>query len=69
MIYRRCDMKRDSCALFGVKSGILIIGLGVLMILFALVPLFMPGLLPLPLPIELIFIGFGIFLMWLGFTR
>jgi hypothetical protein len=62
-------MKTDSCALFGVQSGIPLIGLGVLMILFALVPLVMPGLLPLPFPIELVFIGFGIFLIWLGFTH
>jgi hypothetical protein len=62
-------MKTDSCALFGVQSGVPIIGLGFLMILFVLVPLIIPGLLPLPLPIEMIFIGFGIFLIWLGFTR
>jgi hypothetical protein len=62
-------MKTDSCVLFGVQSGIPPIGLGVLMILFAFVPLVMPGLLPLPFPIELVFIGFGIFLIWLGFTH
>jgi hypothetical protein len=62
-------MKTNSCPLFGVESGFPVIGLGVLMILFALVPLIMPGLLPLPLPIDLIFIGFGIFLVWVGFTH
>lgn len=62
-------MKKDACPLFGVRSGAPVIGLGLLIILFAIVPLVMPGMVPLPVPIGIIFVGFGLFLIWLGVTR
>lgn len=62
-------MQKDSCPIFGVQSSIPVIGLGILLILFALIPLVMPGMAPVPFPVGLIIIGFGLFLVWLGFTH
>ncbi len=60
-----CD---NPCPLFGVGSGGPVIGLGILMILFALVPLLIiPG--SFPLPLGIVFVGFGLFLVWIGFAR
>jgi hypothetical protein len=56
------------CPVFGVKSGWPIIGLGSLMILFGLIPLWI-GQIPLPVPVVVIFIGFGVFLFWVGLTN
>ena len=57
-----------SCPVFGVRSGAPIIGLGILIILLGIVP-FSIGQIPLPVPILLIFIGFGLFLIWAGLTK
>ena len=57
-----------TCPVFGVRSGGPIIGLGILMILFGLIPLGI-GDVPLPVPISLVFIGFGVFLIWAGLTK
>ena len=56
-----------SCPVFGVKSGIPIIGLGILMILFGIIPLLLQ--IPLSIPVMLVFIGFGLFLIWAGMSR
>jgi hypothetical protein len=57
------------CSVFGVRSGGPIIGLGILILLFGLIPLlFLKNILP-PVPIVILFIGFGIFLMWAGITQ
>jgi hypothetical protein len=58
----------DRCPVFGVKSGGPIIGLGVLLILFGIIPLII-GSIPLPVPVALVFAGFGIFLIWAGLTH
>ncbi len=57
-----------SCPVFGVESGWPMIGLGILIILLGIVP-FSIGQIPLPVPILLIFIGFGLFLIWAGLTK
>jgi len=56
------------CPVFGVKSGGPVIGLGILVILFGLIP-FLAIKIPLPLPVALIFIAFGLFLIWAGITQ
>ena len=56
------------CPVFGVRSGKPVVGLGILLILFGLIPLVM-GAVPLPVPLTLAFIGFGVFLIWAGLTK
>jgi hypothetical protein len=58
----------EGCPLFGVESGAPVIGLGILMILFGAIPPAI-GSMPFSLPVALVFIGFGIFLIWTGLTR
>ncbi len=62
------DLHASSCPLFGVESGAPIIGLGILIILFGLIPVVFLQI-PVPIPILLIFITFGVFLIWAGLTR
>lgn len=62
-------MQKESCGIFGVESGIPIIGLGIIIILFGVLPLVIHGFPPLPIPITVIFIGFGLFLIWLGLAK
>ena len=57
------------CPVFGVESGIPLIGLGVLMMVFGIVPHLLSSPSPFPLPITGVFIGFGIFLIWAGVSR
>jgi len=62
---QQCDR---GCPVFGVKSGGPIIGLGILLILFPIIPyLILPGSLP-PM-IAILFAGFGIFLIWAGIAK
>lgn len=58
-----------SCPVFGVESGGPIIGLGLLIILFGVFPLIPGSYRILPLPLALLFIGFGIFLVVLGIRK
>lgn len=58
-----------TCPLFGVESGGPVIGLGLLIILFGMVPLVSGSSDSFPLPFSLVFIGFGIFLIWLGLKK
>lgn len=56
------------CCIFGVESGIPVIGLGILIILFGFIPfLFLSdsGM----IPVLLLFTGFGIFLIWIGINK
>ena len=62
------DPDTSGCPVFGVKSGGPLIGLGILLILFGLIPIGILNM-PLPLPIALLFIGFGAFLIWAGLTQ
>ncbi|HOT04134.1 MAG TPA: hypothetical protein PK069_08140 [Methanolinea sp.] len=57
------------CPVFGVESGGPIIGLGLLIILFGVFPLISGSYRTLPLPISLLFIGFGIYLIVLGIRK
>jgi len=56
----------SSCPVFGVESGGPVIGLGLLLILFGIFPLLPGAYRILPLPLTLLFIGFGTFLVILG---
>jgi len=62
------EFDSSGCPVFGVRSGGPVIGLGILMILFGLVPMGIDNI-SFPLPIALIFIGFGLFLIWAGLTK
>ncbi|MDD1677996.1 MAG: hypothetical protein LUO93_02270 [Methanomicrobiales archaeon] len=59
---------RAPCGIFPVKSGVPVIGLGLLLILVAAMSLFL-GFGAGTLPALVLFGGFGIFLIWLGFTK
>jgi len=56
------------CPVFGVRSGYPVIGLGILLLLFAIFPLFfLPG--TMPVAIAVLFGGFGAFLILAGLTQ
>jgi hypothetical protein len=60
----------SSCpAGFGVKSGVSVIGLGFLLVLFASVPYLIGAGAMQPLPVTLILAAAGIFLVWAGIFR
>jgi hypothetical protein len=61
--------EKKSCPVFGVESGGPIIGLGLLIIFFGIVSLMSGPVQAFPLPLSLIFFGFGVFLVWLGFKK
>jgi len=64
----RSEPQDDRCPVFGVESGGPVIGLGILIMLFGIVPsVVIPGV--FPLPIAVLFTFFGIFLIWVGLTR
>jgi len=55
------------CPVFGVKNGGPISGLGILLILFGIVPYI---LIPETMPAVIaFFVGFGIFLVWIGIAK
>lgn len=56
------------CAVFGVEHGGPVIGLGILLILFGLISFGISRNL-FPVPVALLFVGFGIFLIWAGLTK
>lgn len=57
------------CPVFGVKSGAPPVGLGVLLILFAVVPM-VAGIQPaLPIPVTAILVLAGIVFIWMGIAR
>ena len=58
---------KEHCPVFGVQSGVPVIGLGILIILFGIIPLLLQ--IPLTIPVSMVFIGFGLFLVWAGMTR
>ncbi len=62
-------VKTDACGVFGVKSGVPVILMAVLFLAAAALPFIVKGFPPLPLPIAILFAGFGILLLWLGFTK
>jgi len=56
------------CPVFGVRSGVIPIGIGILVILFALAP-YLIGIQALPLPVIIVFLGAGILFIWMGLVR
>lgn len=62
-------MNSEHCALFPVKSGVPVIALGMLLLVFPVVSHLVEGYAPLPLPISMIFIATGIFMIWLGLRK
>lgn len=56
------------CPLFGVKSGVPPIGIGILLILFAVIPVAI-GIPGVPFPVIIVFVAAGIFFIWIGLTR
>jgi hypothetical protein len=62
-------MDTDSCGVFGVDHGGPVIGLGILLILFGLVPFLLSGPSAFPVVMSVVFAVFGGFLIWLGMTR
>ena len=55
--------------MYAIKSGVPIIGLGILLILAGSIGFIVPGIPVPPFPVPLILVGFGLFLIWLGFTK
>ncbi|MDD1719531.1 MAG: hypothetical protein LUQ25_05690 [Methanoregulaceae archaeon] len=63
------EQKGRSCPVgYGVESGVPIIGLGLLLILFALVP-YLIGTGAMPIPIAVIIAAGGLFMIWAGLYR
>lgn len=61
--------KEPCCPVFGVESGVPMVGLGILLILFSIIPfLILPGGI-MPVPVTAVLVGFGIFLIWAGLTK
>jgi hypothetical protein len=54
--------------IYAIKSGVPVIGMGVLLILTGLLGLVLPRQFPIGTVGILIFTGFGIFLVWIGVT-
>jgi hypothetical protein len=55
--------------MYAIKSGIPIIGLGILIILAGFIGLVIPGIPVPPFPANAIFGVFGLFLIWAGLTK
>jgi len=62
------ESDNPNCPVFGVSSGGPIIGLGILMILFGIIP-YLAARIPVPVSVVPVFIGFGAFLIWAGITK
>jgi hypothetical protein len=55
--------------LYAIRSGVPVIGMGLLLILMGLIAFLFPGTFPADMVVTLLFTGFGIFLIWLGLTK
>ncbi|HVN66618.1 MAG TPA: hypothetical protein VMT31_08405 [Methanomicrobiales archaeon] len=55
--------------LYAIRSGVPLIGLGLLLICAGFAGLVVPGIPYPPFPVPLIFAGFGLFLIWAGLTK
>lgn len=62
-------MNTEPCAIFPVGSGVPIIGLGILIAAFPLATYLIRAYEPMPLPVAILLVGFGLFLIWLGLKR
>ncbi len=54
---------------YAIRSGVPLIGLGILLILAGFLGYLVPGFPVPPLPVPVIFAGFGLFLIWAGLTK
>ncbi len=59
---------REPCGVFPVESGGPVIGLGLMFLLAAIIPVIL-GIGTIALPAIVLFGGFGIFLLWLGVKK
>jgi hypothetical protein len=62
----------DGCPvtdLYAIKSGVPVIGLGILVILAGFLGFLVRGIPVPPFPVPEIFAGLGLFLIWAGLTR
>jgi hypothetical protein len=59
---------REPCGVFPVRSGGPVIGLGLVLLTIAVLP-YILGIGTTALPASILFGGFGLFLLWLGFTK
>jgi hypothetical protein len=55
--------------LYAIRSGIPLIGLGILLILSGFLGYLVPGIPVPPFPASAIFAGFGLFLIWAGLVK
>jgi len=66
---RTDERPSDGCPVFGVRSKAVPIGLGLLLVIFAVVPLLTPGIPVPPLPVIAILIVCGVVFIWMGHSR
>ncbi len=59
---------REPCGVFPVESGGPVIGVGILLILAAVIPIIL-GINQMAFPAVILFGAFGVFLIILGFTK
>lgn len=63
------EQRPACCPVFGVESGVPVIGLGFLVILFGIIPVLILPAGMMPVPVSALLVGFGIFLIWIGITQ
>lgn len=63
------EQRPACCPVFGVESGVPVIGLGILIILFAITPVLILPAGVMPVPVSALMVGFGIFLIWIGISQ
>ncbi|HOP67685.1 MAG: hypothetical protein KO173_03495 [Methanoregulaceae archaeon] len=66
---RTDERQRDGCPVFGVRSKAIPIGLGLLLVIFAVVPLLTPGIPAPPLPVIAILMVSGAAFVWMGVLK
>ena len=62
----------DGCPvtrLYAIKSGVPVIGMGLLFILMGVIGLLFPRTFPVDAVVTPLFVGFGVFLIWLGLMK
>lgn len=62
-------MNSEHCALFPVESGIPVIALGILLVALPIVTYLVGSYEPLPLPVTVVLLASGFFMIWLGIRR
>ncbi|MDD1671481.1 MAG: hypothetical protein LUO82_00575 [Methanomicrobiales archaeon] len=62
-------MGSENCPIFPVSSGVPLISGGLLLLGMVIVGWLLGGTRMMPLVIALLFVAFGMFLLWLGVSR